>query len=100
MRTRANPLPHRVLDHACHLYQTGKVFKKNGIAEDERLQQLLNSTRSLMPAQCKDVLHGAGYHCTRHEITNYRERQPTDEPAQDVSSEALLGALLQAVGDC
>ena len=53
-----------------------------------------------MPAQCKDVLHGAGYHCTRHEITNYRERQQSGEPrAQDVSSDALLGALLQAVGD-
>ena len=83
----------------CGRYEKGKVFKRSGVADDEALQQLLLDTGSMMPAQCKQALCNAGYHCTRHEITNYRERQPTSAREPAVSSEVLLGDFLQVLGD-
>jgi len=60
----------------CHpqLWLKGKVFKRESIAGDAVLRRILEDTAGEKPAKVQDVLCAAGYHVTRKEITNHRER--------------------------
>ena len=78
----------------CHpqLWLKGKVFKRESIAGDALLRRILEDTAGEKPAKVQEVLCAAGYHVTRKEITNHRERmalQATEAPEVD-QQEMLL----------
>lgn len=81
------------------LWVKGKVFKRNNIAADMRLRELLEATASRDLKTTQSVLCPAGYHVTQIEIKNYRYRktQQTMPPA-DVTPGVLLSAIAEAAG--
>ena len=65
------------------LWVKGKVFKRNNIAADTRLRELLEATASRDLKTTQSALCPAGYHVTQIEIKNYcSRRQPAGTSRQ------------------
>ena len=81
------------------LWVKGKVFKRNNIAADTRLRELLEATASRDLKTTQSALCPAGYHVTQKEIKNYRYRKTQQTmPPVDVAPGALLSAIAEAAG--
>ena len=82
----------------CHpqLWLKGKVFKRESIAGDAVLRRILEDTAGEKPAKVQDVLCAAGYHVTRKEITNHRERMALQAmEAPEVDQQEMLLAIAE-----
>ena len=82
----------------CHpqLWLKGKVFKRESIAGDAVLRRILEDTAGEKPAKVQDVLCAAGYHVTRKEITNHRERMALRAmEAPEVDQQEMLLAIAE-----
>ena len=78
------------------LWVRGKVFKRESIAGDVQLRALLHETASEKPSKVQKLLCAGGYHVTRKEITNHRERmalQAMEAPA--VQEQEMLLAIAE-----
>ena len=87
---------------ACHplLWVKGAVFKRTNLAADARLRSLLEMKAEQPPAKVQAALCNAGYHTTRKEIMNYRERMAMKaKMAPDVEPQEMLLAIAEASPD-
>ena len=82
----------------CHpeLWVKGMVFKRENVAGDSRLRALLHKTAGDGPLVVQKALCAAGYHVTRKEIANYRERMALQAT---VAPEVSESELMLAVGE-
>ena len=97
-RTSAKRRKGRVENKPCcvHLWVKAQVFKRENVAGDTQLLQLLEETAGEKPPQVQKALCAANYHVTCKEITNYRERMALQAmEAPEVEPQELLLAMAE-----
>ena len=71
-------------------------MNNSSIAGDAVLRRILEDTAGEKPAKVQDVLCAAGYHVTRKEITNHRERMALQAmEAPEVDQQEMLLAIAE-----